>query len=83
MRSSAQFLRILYCTITINSAGGGTAEIWTSATLRVDRVHVWISVKAKVWPLVACCCVPINGQDGSEVNIVKTLSAHKNKIVLK
>jgi len=39
-----------YCTITINSAGGGTwdrlAEIWTSATLRVDRGHIWISVKA-------------------------------------
>ena len=50
-----------YCTITINSAGGGTwdrlAEIWTSATLRVDRGHVWISVKAKVRPLVVCCCV--------------------------
>jgi len=26
---------------------------------------------------------PINGQDGPEVNIVRTLSAHKNKIVVK
>ena len=26
---------------------------------------------------------PINGQDGPEVNIVKTLSAHKKKILVK
>ena len=61
-RNSALLLLVLeYCTITINSAGGGTwdrlAEIWTSATLRVDRGHVWISFKAKVRPLVVCCCV--------------------------
>ena len=48
---------IVYCTITINSAGGGTrdgvAEIWASATLKVDRGHDQILVKAKVRPLAA------------------------------
>ena len=42
-----------YCTISFSSARGDRlAEIWTSATLRVDRGHARISAKAKIRPPV-------------------------------
>lgn len=50
-----------YCTISFSSARGGTrdrlAEIWTSATLGVDRGHVRISAKAKVRSLLLMAAV--------------------------
>ena len=62
--------------------------------LEVDRGYVWISVKAKVRPLVVCCCVvrvpshcrPCDlsmARTDLRFNIIKTLSAHKKKIIVK
>jgi len=77
-------INLHYCTTWLSLARGGTRdkldEIWTSATLRVDRGHARILAKAKIQPLVLtmwCGAGTESGQYAVLMNQVTVFSLYR------